>query len=183
MFVFEIFPLAQYHSENEYKVNVRIAQSSDISFLKHNFAKFKGEKADKRLNLGHLCFVAEKNGNIVHYTWVAFEEIHLKKLNRKLQMESDAAYIYDVYTLPEYRGRGISSTVYAKIFEYLLEKGFKRAYCLISSNNYPSLRVAEKTGLRNIGEITLIGFFKLRKSIFKSKTFEDYMKLKKMFSF
>lgn len=183
MFLFEKFPMAPCHIENEDKVNVRIAQNSDISILRRNFAKFKGGKAEERLNSGHLCFIAERNGDVVHYSWVAFKEIYLKELNRKLRMESDVAYIYDGYTVPEFRGMGISSLVAAKIFEYLLKNGFNKAYYLISSNNHPSLRVAEKIGSRNIGEITSIRLFKLRKLIFKSKTFEDYTKLEKMFGF
>jgi len=167
---------------NEAKVDVRLAQSSDVLKLVNKFKKFRGGKAEERLKAGHLCFIAEKNGDIVHYKWVSFNKTYVNELERRIRIGSDSAYIYDAYTVPECRGTGISPKVSARIFDYLFQNGIKKIYYLISYNNFPSIRDAEKTGLRNMGEVTLTRLFKLRIYRCKGKTHKDYITLKEMFS-
>ena len=164
------------------KVDVRLAQGEDVLRLVKKFKKFRGGKAEERLRAGHLCFIAEKNGDIVNYKWVSFNETYVNELERTIRTGSDSAYIYDVYTVPECRGMGISSKVSARIFHYLFQNGIKKIYYMITHNNFPSLRDAEKTGLRNMGEVTLTRLFKSRIYTCKGKTEKDYKKLKEMFS-
>jgi len=167
---------------NKAKVDVRLAQSEDILKLVKKFKKFRGGKAEERLRARHLCFIAQKNGDIVHYKWVSFNETYVDELERKIRTGSDSAYIYDAYTVPECRGLGISGKVSTRVFDYLFQKGIKKTYHLISHNNFPSLRYAEKTGLRNMGEVTLTRSFKSRIYRCKGKTQKDYKKIKEMFS-
>jgi len=182
-FVFEKFlSKVCFEMGNEAKVDVRLAQSEDILKLVKKFKKFRGGKAEERLRVGHLCFLAGKNGDVVHYKWVSFNETYVDALERSIRIVADSAYVYDAYTVPEYRGMGISSKVSARIFDYLFQNGIKKIYYLISYNNFPSLRDAEKMGLRNMGEVTLTRLFKLRIYRCKGKTHKDYITLKEMFS-
>jgi len=182
-FVFEkSLSKVYFETRNKAKVDVRLAQSEDILKLAKKFKKFRGGKAEERLRAGHLCFIAEKNGDIVNYKWVSFNETYVPELERTIRTDSDSAYIYDAYTVPECRGLGISGKVSARIFEYLFQNGIKKTYHLISHNNFPSLRYAEKTGLRNMGEVTLTRLFNSRVYKCKGKRAKDYKKIKEMFS-
>jgi len=182
-FVFEkSLSKACFETRNKAKVYVKLAQSEDILKLIKKFKKFRERKAEERLKANHLCFIAEKNGDIVNYKWVSFNETYVSVLERKIRVTSDSAYLYDAYTVPECRGMGISSTVSARIFRYLFQNGIKKSYYVISQKNFPSLRDAEKIGSRNMGEVTLTRLFKSRVYSCKGKTQEDYEKLKEMFS-
>ncbi len=186
--IFEKSLSGGYQTENEERVKVRLAQNSDISRLPSIFEKFECGEADRRLEAGHLCFVAEENGSIVNHLWVAFNEIYLKGLDRKLQMGSDSAYLYDAYTVPKYRHRGISVKVNYEIFEHLFKTGFEKAVYIIVYDNRPSraraLHFADKIGSRNMGEIIIFGFPKLGRyvHICRGETFEDHTRLKEMFN-
>lgn len=171
-----------FQTGNETKVNVRLAQMGDILKLVNKFKKFRGGKAERRLEVGHLCFIAEKNGDIVHYEWISLNETYINELERRMRIGSDSAYIYDGYTVPECRGMGISPKVSGNVFDYLFQNGIKKTYHLISHNNFPSLRYAEKMGLRKMGEVTLIRLFKSRRYRCKGKTPKDYAILTEMFS-
>lgn len=171
-----------FETGNKANVDVRLAQSGDILKLVKKFKKFRGGKAEERLRVGHLCFIAEKNGDIVSYKWVSFNETYVKELERTIRTGSDSAHIYDAYTVPECRGQGITGKISARIFDYLLQNGIKKTYHLISHNNFPSLRYAEKTGLRNMGEVTLARLFKSSVYNSKGKTAKDHKKIKEMFS-
>ena len=98
----------------------------------------------------------EKNGDIVNYTWVSFNETHVGVLERKIRIGSDHAYRYDAYTVPEYRGMGILPTVLTKAAGYLFQNEIKEIYDVVASNNFPSLRSHQKIGSLKMGEVTQI---------------------------
>ena len=166
---------------NRAKVEVRIAQSDDIPKLE-KFERFRGGKAEQRFKAGHLCFIAEKNGDIVNYTWVSFNETYVAGLERTIRIGSDYAYRYDGYTVPEYRGMGILPTVLTKAAEYLFQNEIKEIYDVVASNNFPSLRSHQKIGSMKMGEVTVIRLFNSRRYKLKGETLTDYIRLKEMFS-
>ena len=166
---------------NRAKVDVRLAQGDDILKLS-KFKKFRGGKAEERVREGHLCFIAEKNGDIVNYAWVSLNETYVNEIERRIRLGSDSVYRYDGYTVPEYRGMGILPTVLTKSSDYLFQNGIKEIYDIVASNNFPSLRAHQKVGSRKMGEITFIRLFKLRRYECKGETAKDCIRLKEMFS-
>jgi ribosomal protein S18 acetylase RimI-like enzyme len=163
------------------KVAARFAQGDDILKL-GRLKKFVGGKAEERLKAGHLCFLSEKNGDIVSYTWVCFNEAFVDELERRIRIGSDSAYRYDDYTVPKFRGMGILPAVLLTASDYLFQSGIKEIYDLVESNNHPSLRVYLKIGSRKLGEITFIRLFNLRRYRYKAETTRDYARLKEMLS-
>jgi len=163
------------------KVDVRLADNTDIPRFAR-FQKFRGGKAGERFKAGHLCFIAEKNGKIMNYTWVALHDAYIDEIERKIKLSPCSAYGYDEYTDPEYRGMGILPVVLMSTSNYLFQSGTKEIYELVSSNNFPSLRSHQKVGSRKMGEITLSRLFNQRRYSCKGETPEDSYKLKEMFS-
>lgn len=188
MLVFEIqnMPLPEricnFRMGNESIVTIRLAQSRDVHRLTEKFKKFGEGTAFKRLEKGDLCFIAEKDGDIVHYTWFALNEAYVDELERKIQVSHDYAYLYDAYTVPEYRGMGLTFKGVQIYFDYLHERGIKKTLYVISPNNLPSLRVARKVGSRVMGEVTLFGLSSSRRYRCRGQTPKDYVLLKEMFS-
>jgi GNAT superfamily N-acetyltransferase len=138
--------------------------------------------ADARFASGDLCFGALIDGKYVHLKWVGFNRWYDSDTGRYIQLGSDSAYVYDGYTLPEFRGLGLTSVVLDKTFQYLSKIGIKKVYSLIGHNNHASLRVKTKENARKIGKVTFFRIFGLKLLRFNGETREDYKKLITMFS-
>ena len=169
--------------EAKVKVDVKLVQSDDISKLPKRSENFDSE-VKKRFEMGHICFGAHLHGKIVHYKWVAFSKSipPYSDLERRMRISSDSAYIYDGYTVPEYRGLGISAKVMEKTLQYLQEIGIKKVYSYVRYDNFPMLRVKQKEKFRKIGTITYTQIFRLRLHRCEGETEEDYKKLREMFA-
>jgi GNAT superfamily N-acetyltransferase len=171
-----------FETRDKAEVDVRAVQWKDILDVVTKFKKFRGGEIEKRLRAGHLCFIAEKKGCIVGYKWVSFNETYVAGLERTIRTDSDSAYIYDAFTVPECRGQGITGQISARIYDHLLQTGIKKTYEIISKNNFSALRYAEKTELRNMGEVTLTRLFNSRVYRLKGKTMKDSKRIKELFS-
>ena len=161
--------------------NVGLVRTNDSSKIVKTFKDFR-KKAKERFKVGDICFGANLNGKCVHLKWIALNESHIGEINRKIRTSSDSAYMYDDYTLPNYRGLGISSKVMEKTIQHLSKIGIKKIYAGVRPNNFPMLRVKQKEKARKIGAITYTKIFNLRFYKFKGETQEDYKKLTEMFS-
>lgn len=179
-----------FEAKTKVKVDVSLIKSNDFSevararALSEIVKTFKDyrKKANERFKAGHICFGAKLNGEYVHLKWIAFNESYVDEIHRKIRISSDSAYLFNSYTIPNYRGLGISSKVMEKTIQHLSKMGIKKVYALVSHNNFPMLRVKQKERARKIGTITYTKIFKLRLYKFKSETAEDYKKLTEMFS-
>lgn len=161
----------------EVKVDIRLAQLGDISKLKERFS-IRGMK--EMLRDGHLCFIADMEGQILHFKWVAFNEAYVSELDRKVHLDASSAYIYASYTVPEYRGLGLDPAVTAEVFDYSREKGIERVYILVRHNNLPELSVMRKAGYRAMGEIKFTQVLGLKKYTCDAASEEDCSKIKEM---
>lgn len=104
---------------------------------------------------GRVCLAARRPGRIVGYTWIA-ETMDRELDICALPMPPDAAYLLDLYVLPEERSRGLGSALVSARLRHARERGFQRAWRLIEPTNRASLRTLEKTsarGTRLLGEL------------------------------
>ena len=163
------------------EVEVRLLQRDEVPKLNKLMGLGAGE-AEERLKAGDLCFIGEKNGDIVHYRWICFNEVFVNELERKIRMRPNSAYMYDAYTVPKYRGKGIHPAVLTNAEDYLFQSGIKEMYTVILSNNHSSLRTWQKIGSRKMGEVTFIKLFNAKIYKCKTETTRDYVKLKEMLS-
>jgi hypothetical protein len=77
-------------------------------------------------------------------------------LDRQLVVGPDQAYFYDLYTLPEFRRRGIDGYSRQTLYTHLhREFGIQRVIVYICADNYPSLQAA-RPFLQRIGRIWYI---------------------------
>jgi GNAT superfamily N-acetyltransferase len=181
-FVFEQV-LSEWPLNSASKLEVNSGLVTRDDFLKHA-QRFKEivPSADVRFASGDLCFGALIDGKYVHLKWVGFSRWYDADTGRYIQLGSDSAYVYDGYTLPEYRGLGLTSVVLDKTFQYLSKIGIRKAYSLIDHNNSASLRVKSKENAHKIGIVTFIRIFGLKFLRLNGETKEDHKKLIAMFS-
>jgi len=162
-------------------VEVKLLQPNDVPKLNRLRGPEAG-KPEERLKAGDLCFVGENGGDIVHYEWVCLNEIFVNFLEKKIRVKPNFAYVYNGYTVPQYRSRGISAAALTNAATYLFQRGIEEMYVIIGPDNRASLRTWQKIGPRKLGEVTFLKFFNSRTYKCKAETPRDYAKLRQMLS-
>jgi GNAT superfamily N-acetyltransferase len=101
-----------------------------------------------RLRAGEMCFVARHDRLIVAADWITFLPIRLSYLDCPLDMAPGDVHIYDKFTLPAFRGHGISNALRMHHLRYLQRAGYRRAIVAVLPENASSLRDILKGGYR-----------------------------------
>lgn len=166
----------------------KLADTEDIRRLANQFGKFQRGLADKRINQGNLCFLAYVGEKIAHYRWIALGETEMEAQPRaahiwKVRIDSNSAYSFDAYTVPEHRGLGLGPFVFREAIDYLNKRQVTRLYAIVDKNNWPSIIAVTKEGYRLVGEIVLRRILTYRSIEYKAQRLEDQQILKKMLSF
>jgi len=94
---------------------------------------------------------ARHNGRIVAATWVAVDRARMEHLRRDILLAPDEIHLFDSFTAPEHRGRGLFPAIFAVIVAIYRARGYRRAVTFIAFHNRASTRSRERTGFRCIG--------------------------------
>ena len=109
-----------------------------------------------RITSGHLCFAAWYGDGIVGATWAATQHVWIDYLAFDFPLAVGEVHTYDVYTLPEYRGHGISPAISVHMLRYFAESGYRIATRTILPENRASLRARAKAGYQLAGKVVCI---------------------------
>ena len=104
-----------------------------------------------RLRSGDSCFVARYNGQIVAAAWVSMQPVWVPFLGCRIDVTPDEGHVYDKFTLPAYRGHGISNAVRTHHLRHMQRAGLRRATGAVLPENVSSLRDDGKGGFRVYG--------------------------------
>jgi len=88
--------------------------------------------------------VARAGNQIVHQTWISFEDKWVPFLNKTILLKEREAYLYQVYTALEYRGRHIFTAVVDKVLRYLKAQGYKKIIFLVDLKAPKSKRAYQR---------------------------------------
>jgi GNAT superfamily N-acetyltransferase len=150
-------------------ITIRQATANDVHlFDGMNDAHRLIAQARDRLNRGHLWFVAieDSTRRLAHYRWVSTTTALIPELNRHIICAPQEAYFYDLYTLPEFRRRGIDGYSRQTIYEYVRrELGIRRILVYICADNHPSLQAA-RPYLKIIGRVWYAEIGPFEKEVF-----------------
>ncbi|MEA1928005.1 MAG: hypothetical protein U9N73_07340, partial [Candidatus Auribacterota bacterium] len=103
-------PGGEYSSDPE--IQWRLADSTDLPVFQDLLPKYRVKIIEKRLKKGEHCLLAILKGIVVHYCWITWEDnYYIKELKFEVRILPDKSYIYDAFTRPGYRDRGIYGQV------------------------------------------------------------------------
>lgn len=114
--------------------------------------------AEARIARGERCFAARRASEVVSARWVATSRGWIEYLGTWLPLEPGEAYLYESFTLPELRGRGISPAVGTRFARALADEGARRVLAAVLRESREGTRAYEKVGYRRIGRV---GYVKL----------------------
>jgi GNAT superfamily N-acetyltransferase len=112
----------------------------------------------RRLEAGHLCFVARHEGQIVHACWAAAGRAWIDYLAYEMPLARDEVYQYDSFTAPAFRGHNLAAARVIEAARYFRQAGYRRLIAVVSPENTAAFRPLEKAGYRPFG---LIGYIQL----------------------
>lgn len=107
-----------------------------------------------RLAVGALCFLVVKGDLIVHATWGTFASAWTRELQRYFCPPHGDLYVYESYTRPEVRGRGVYTFALRRIAGWAAEGGTKRLWVAVEHDNPASLRAVAKAGFTPAFEVS-----------------------------
>jgi GNAT superfamily N-acetyltransferase len=114
------------------------------------YVAFRGADATPttaaRVAAGHICLVALLERRIVASAWAATSAPWIEYLEAPIALHPGDVYLYDLYTLPELRGRGIGSVFWVAQLRHFQAAGCRRVLSVIVPENLRSLRIAANTG-------------------------------------
>jgi ribosomal protein S18 acetylase RimI-like enzyme len=115
---------------------------------KYNDYWFRKEDAIYRLQNGHRLFVLKENGRIVFFLWAEKKQSTISWFDLHMHIPQDMIYITGVYTIPEFRNRGIAYKLKREIFHYLKKEGIKNLIEVVDPSNATALKMDKKIGFR-----------------------------------
>ncbi len=110
------------------------------------------------LEKGKKCLGVKKNGCLAAYTWCDLEECNLKW--RRFELAPNEAYLFDAYTLIEFRGQEIAPFVRYQLYKELSKLNRTRLYSISTYFNKQSLQFKKKLNARLIDFGIYICLFK-----------------------
>ena len=91
--------------------------------LMEEFRRPLQEEFEERHERGHVCGIAEKDGEIRLMVWVRFDEASQLQMGAHVRLRPGEVYAYALFAPPEYRRRGLATTVGDFMLRWLGERG------------------------------------------------------------
>jgi GNAT superfamily N-acetyltransferase len=124
---------------------VRRFAADPINHLSPEF----GERADRGLD---LCFAAIHGDQLASYGWYALHSIEAEhSAGTPVGLPADMAYMYNGFTHPDYRGRGLDGACMGGALSELRDRGVSRLIAFVYWSNSASLSSCERLGYRRLG--------------------------------
>lgn len=99
-----------------------------------------------RLSDATSCYLVLTGDRIAHASWVTTKAAWTAELRALVTPPPGAAYVYESFTAPELRGRGIYPFALRCICAELSARGVKEAWIGVDATNVPSVRAITKAG-------------------------------------
>lgn len=141
-------------------VEVRFFRSSDLAFVREEFLPSEAHLCRRRLQAGHIGFVAVHQGRPVAYSWLC-GDMSLERVNMDLPPSHILAT--DSFTSPDFRKQGFQSAIASAKIRYARDAGYAKVIVYIDEGNAPSRFIWEnKLGSELTGRLVFqrVGFWR-----------------------
>jgi len=150
------------------KIDVHFYLAAPIELKQFAYAeKISNQEHLQDLESGAECVIGKYQNKIVYSAWINFHRIYEAGLFN-WSLTPPQAYLYRVFTGPEYRGFNIATAGYQFIFQHLQRRHIHQCFVATNFENYASIRSIEKSGFSRFGKIHFIKFRNHRFTLFEN---------------
>ena len=103
-----------------------------------------------RLSPTTSCFVVESKGRLLHATWVTTSGAWTRELQSYIRPPHGDAYVFESFTRPDARGKGVYPFALRKIASHAAGRGLGNLWVAVEAGNPSSLRAVSKAGFRPV---------------------------------
>lgn len=132
---------------------VRRCDAADASALER-VGEITALEATRRLDDGHVAYLAEIDGVGVGYKW--FRVGGWREANIEYEMGGTDAWAYDLFVAPGARGRGVASSLNAWSAADLRDRGVTLIVGAIPYLTAGSMEAARRAGGREVAAVTVV---------------------------
>jgi GNAT superfamily N-acetyltransferase len=123
--------------------------------LAHDETRRQWGKCKSYLDNGYHALMAEVDGEIVGHIWwhddsVARRSVHPHLIRYGLELGPGQVWGFDLYLLPDHRGRGASNDYFALFRAHLRQRGYTRVYGHVDASNTPAVWLHKLQGYRKV---------------------------------
>jgi GNAT superfamily N-acetyltransferase len=129
------------------------------------------EEIARRFAAGEVCFGILKGEEIVGWLWFNLHECTSKLYNFQFN-GANHAYLYDLYVVPEYRGRGLSPFLVTQVYPWAQARNFEKVYATINLYNNPSNGLTTEYRQETLVKMLYVSLFNLYEHTFLLKRYQ-----------
>ena len=107
----------------------------------------------RRLSPWTKCYVVDDGSRFLHASWVTTSRAWTSEIRAFIAPPVGDVYVYESFTRPEARGRGIYPFALASMCAVLGEQRVARVWVGVEADNVPSIRAITKGGFENAFEL------------------------------
>jgi GNAT superfamily N-acetyltransferase len=126
---------------------------SDIEEFLRFHPDRRREYIERRFSMGDLCFAARHGGALASTTWACRSQHWVPDLHFMWHVAPGEVYLYDSYTAPQLRKRGLFPALGTHILRYFRSLEVERALTTIAPENTASIHSRAKVGFRQCGDL------------------------------
>ena len=148
-------------------ITIRMATEADLPALSDVMSRRDIERFPDYMSRGRICFVAWEGDRPVGYGWNADRfSSDMTATACPLALPPTASYLWNLYVLPDRRGRGIGAALASARLKHARDRGLQEGWTMIASTNYASLRAIAKTAGPNTRVMGELRYLKLLTRVF-----------------
>ena len=152
----------------DYKV--RYLTMEEVISVASKVPKILGNDLINGVNNGQLCVGLEHKNSIAAFNFIELNNFNFHK--RRFQLERNEAYLLNMWTLHEYRGRNLAPYLRYWSYQLLKERGIDVKYSITNYFNKSSIKFKNKLNAKHLNLYLCITLFKRIYWNFKLKNFK-----------
>jgi hypothetical protein len=141
----------------------------DLKQLENNGSGFSPEELLDFLKAGQKCFGVKYKGEVAAFMLVNFDELKYKSMH--MQLKSNEAYLWNMFTLEPYRGRNLAPYLRFKSYKILNAMGRDTLYSVSECFNTPAIKFKRKLNAKIQKLMLHVRLFKKFKRNFTIKSY------------
>jgi len=138
---------------------------------------FSNKEIESALINKHIFFILKHKHSIIGYVKIGVGPTYIHDFDKTVVFEPGAAFIYDTFILPEYRGMNLALFAVNEVARFCKERNFKKMICHIEKWNIPSVKTFKKAGFQAVDSIRFIRVGKL--SFYLRNKYRPFFNLEK----
>ncbi|WP_431132524.1 GNAT family N-acetyltransferase [Psychroserpens mesophilus] len=138
----EVIPTEKPILKTDQLFSFRSLKKEDLSNVLAETDSITETKIHKSFTDGQECVGLINEGTIAAYMFIELNDFEIK--NRKFKLNTDEAYLLNMYTLPNFRGKNLAPYLRYTCYRHLEKKGITTKYSVSNYFNKSAIKFKKK---------------------------------------